>query len=131
MLENSDTATVKAWLKAALEKSGKKPAELAEHCGVRPQAVNGWLRTGRITKTNLARAAAFLGEQPTFVHAATALHANEPVSLYGWPFATVTQGELLRLAPKRLERLDTLLRQRLDEWAEDDNGGSLANPAGR
>lgn len=47
----------------AIERSGLSPSEVAVACGVSRQAVNGWLRTGRIGKGNL-RALAVLTEFP-------------------------------------------------------------------
>lgn len=71
MLDIHDTEVVRDWLTLALaaaEKGGKSKADLARHCKVSPQAVNGWLRTGRITKHNLELAAGFFGHSPSFVH---------------------------------------------------------------
>lgn len=69
MLDIADTEVVRDWLIRALDqaaKAGKKRADLARHCKVSPQAVNGWVRTGRISKHNLERAAAFFGSGPSF-----------------------------------------------------------------
>lgn len=40
-------------VKTAIQKAGVSQAKLAEECGVTPQAVSGWLRTGRIAKRHL------------------------------------------------------------------------------
>jgi SOS-response transcriptional repressor LexA len=40
-------------LQYALKQSGIKNAEIAEACGITPQAVSGWLKTGRISKNAL------------------------------------------------------------------------------
>lgn len=72
MLDSEDTEVVRAWLKRALDAAalaGKSKADLARHCNVTPQAVNGWLRTGRITKSNLERATGFFGHGPSFIDA--------------------------------------------------------------
>lgn len=70
MLDVADTDVVRQWLIAALDqaaKVGKKRADLARHCKVSPQAVNGWVRTGRISKRNLELAATFFGTGPSFI----------------------------------------------------------------
>lgn len=42
-------------LRATLTKTGITKAQIARACGVTPQAVNGWLTTGRISKEALQR----------------------------------------------------------------------------
>lgn len=117
MLDLKDTDVVRDWLVAAVTKPGKKPADLARHCEVSPQAVNGWLRTGRITKKNLEKATAFFGHGPSFTGSVPLL--REPISSYGWPFKSIELSEVTALPAKRLLRLENLIRDRLDEWAED------------
>lgn len=66
-----DTEVVRDWLTRALDaaaKGGASRADLARHCKVTPQAVTGWLRTGRISKRNLERATGFFGHGPSFTH---------------------------------------------------------------
>lgn len=58
MTENADHAGHR--LKTALRISGKTQRALAEHCDVTPQAVNKWIRTGKVGRDNLAHAAEFL-----------------------------------------------------------------------
>jgi hypothetical protein len=83
--------------------------------------VDGWVRTGRITKRNLELAAKFLGAMPAFAGATVV--AKEEAAAYSvssWPFKLVTRAEITALTRKRVDRLDRLMRERLDEWAEDD-----------
>lgn len=122
MLDIPDTEIVRAWLTTAMEhvaKSGKTPADLARHCKVTPQAVNGWLRTGRITKKNLELAAQFFGAGPSFTRQAHL--AREPQAIYGWPFKGIAAEEIAALQPKLLARLEKMMRDRLDEWADDES----------
>ena len=123
MLVKSDTDIVKAWLEEAFEAGagrGLTPLKLAEKCGVTPQAVNGWRKTGRITKKNLSLAAAYFGHGPSFDGnrgAITALQSYHGPGA-GWPFTKVSAEELAALKPRQIQRLDNMLRERLDDWAE-------------
>lgn len=78
----SDTEVVRIWLTAALsgKDSAGRRAALARHCGVSSQAVSGWLKTGRITKTNLEQATAFFGHGPSFTKLGSA--ARQPTAAY-------------------------------------------------
>lgn len=120
MLDISDTEIVRRWLAAAFvttAKSNLYPADLARHCKVTPQAVNGWIKTGRITKKNLALATKFFGHGPSFTASATGV--VEKPSPYGWPFKLVDLAEVETLSSTHLQRLDRLIRDRIDEWQED------------
>lgn len=124
-----DTETIKRWLEQALQASRAAGRDdrlpLAEHCGVTPQAVDGWRRTGRITKSNLVRAQQFFGHGPRFDDSAASVgQAREHApAAPRWPFRLVGHAEITALPPRRLRRLDAMLRARLDEWAEDDADG--------
>lgn len=124
MVSESDTDTVKAWLGQALGAEPQRAIRkkgLAQHCGVTIQAVDGWIRTGRITKRNLQLAGQFLGVFPAFVAATVvAMENTATYAASSWPFKLVPQPEITALSKKRLDRLDRLIRERLDEWAEDD-----------
>lgn len=79
-----DREIVRRWLSLALDTDdaaahGKRTA-LAAYCGVTPQAVSGWLRTGRIGKRNLERAAHFLGGGPSFTNPAPIASEPKPPS---------------------------------------------------
>lgn len=83
-----DTDVVKRWLATALKgaDAGRK-AKLASYCNVKPQAVSGWLRTGRITKKNLELAQQFLGSSPSFTSSATRAREPQPgQQQVRWPF---------------------------------------------
>ena len=49
-------------LRKAMEDAQKTGADLAAHCGVTPQAVSSWRKTGRIGKRHLKRVAEYLGK---------------------------------------------------------------------
>jgi hypothetical protein len=107
-----DAETVRQWLRAALANAdaGRKAA-LAAHCGVTPQAVSGWLKTGRVRKLNLARAAQFFGHGPTFGGAARPPMAGEPAPVYAaqavpWPFSRINHARIARLPPLDLATLE-------------------------
>ena len=111
MLENEDAATIRQWLALSLPNAtdGRRAA-LARYCGVTPQAVNGWLRTGRMRKANVVRAAEFLGTRPDFSPAPA--QARESPAAYGaaqgghWPFAHISPARIAALAPAELARLE-------------------------
>lgn len=120
MLYDSDTSVVRAWLVDALAAGapqGKTRAGLAGHCGVRRQAVSAWLKTGRITKTNLTKASQYFGHSPRFGATPTAPSAREPdpsayapaVTLPRWPFRRVTLARLLALGPQTVANIDAAL----------------------
>lgn len=108
MLDLADTDVVKRWLSDALtvgSSRGLSKSGLAEHCSVSPQAVSGWLRTGRISKSSLAHAVNYLGSAPVFTDAPTPLVAAEPVRTYSG--LTSQETDLLiafRSLPKALQR---------------------------
>ena len=110
----SDTAVVKAWLASALERGqsqGKSKTGLATACAVSPQAVTGWLNTGRITKSNLTMAAAYFGHSPSFVVPGHAAIREVPAtySASGWPFKLIDEAKLRRLSAEHLDRIETAI----------------------
>lgn len=65
----SDAEIIKSWMTEALDEgkqSGKSASDLAKLCGVSPQAVSGWKRTGRMTKANVEIAKRYFGYGPAF-----------------------------------------------------------------
>lgn len=56
-----DSAEVARRLRADLKRSGLRPIDLASKVGMSPQAVNGWLKTGRIAKHQLVLVAGVFG----------------------------------------------------------------------
>jgi hypothetical protein len=122
MLNKSDAQIVLEWLTEAFAAApDKTPAQLAAFCKATPQAVNGWLKTGRIKKQNLAKATVFFGSEPVF--SASRLILREPSARYdNWPFRSVTAAEIEALPAIQLKRLEKVMRDRLDEWLEDASG---------
>lgn len=117
MLDKSDTDTVRDWLLLALtvaEQQGKTASDLAAWCNVSPQAVNGWKRTGRITKGHLERAALFFGSGPSFTHGAGALVAREAVP--EWPFPDIERARFERLSPNQRIEIQGLVRERIERF---------------
>lgn len=113
MLDSPDAKVVAKWLKDAMAARKVGMADLARHCGVRPQAVYGWLKTGRITKSNLAAAAAFLDTPLPFAAAprdvSFSVVAEEPAGHYtgaGWPFPMIDAQLLARCPRSDLNRLE-------------------------
>lgn len=101
MLDKPDTDVVREWLAKALDASapgGTSRADLARHCKVSPQAVNGWLRTGRISKSNLEHASAFFGHGPSFTRPGTPARQQAPV--FGAAAATP---EIERLSTREID----------------------------
>jgi hypothetical protein len=117
----TDAERVRVWLGKELligADVGKSAQGLAVFCGVTPQAVHGWKRTGRISKSHLQRAAEYFGNALIFGASATAIELHEPASST-WPFRTISLSEIAQLTPQQLERLEASIRLRLDEWDED------------
>jgi hypothetical protein len=110
--EESDATRVREWLSRALESGqmrGLDPVGLSKHCGVSRQAVNGWLTTGRITKTNLAKATVYFGFGPNFGDTnVTVLQAYS--NTLPWPFP--------RIDPARYFRLESAQRDRIEAFAQ-------------
>lgn len=132
MVSASDTDTVKRWLTAALMAGSGgssaaltlKKKSLAGACQVSVQAVDGWLRTGRITKSNLETAAAYLQVAPSFTRAGVEAREHTAAArTVVWPFHLVPHAEVAALPKRRRDRLDKLMRERLDDWSEDDAAG--------
>lgn len=120
----TDSEIVRAWLERALlvgAPKGLSAQGLADFCEVSAQAVYGWRRTGRITKSNLQRATEYFGHGPVFpAPQSTALVLREPTARYNrWPFNSVTEEQIASLSRVQLARLEAGMRQRLDEWAQD------------
>ncbi|MBQ0934631.1 hypothetical protein [Ideonella paludis] len=114
----SDTETVKNWLVRVLEEGksrGKTAAGLAEHCATSPQAVSGWKKTGRITKTNLAKAAAYFGEGPSF-SGAPPLTAKEEAS--DWPFPGISRTRFQALSTEQRLEIQGVVRDRIERFEE-------------
>ncbi|AOJ86703.1 hypothetical protein WS87_08475 [Burkholderia sp. MSMB0856] len=61
MKSTNDTAEMARRITQALEELPLPLAEVAAACGVSPQAVNGWKRTGRIGKDQLPKLAQLTG----------------------------------------------------------------------
>lgn len=56
-----DNESMRAVIRAAIERSGHTHAHIAEQVGVTEQAITGWLKTGRIDKRRLPRLAQVTG----------------------------------------------------------------------
>ncbi len=117
MLDKSDTDIVRDWLLVALagaETQGKNSSDLAAWCGVSPQAVNGWKRTGRITKGNLERAASFFGSGPSFTRGGA--YAARESATSGWPFPDLDRARFDALTPNQKIEIQGVVRERIDKF---------------
>lgn len=63
-----------AWITSIIKSSGQTNAEVARAIGVTPQAVAGWMRTGRIRKGTLDRFKVYFGEPTAETRAADAAY---------------------------------------------------------
>jgi transcriptional regulator with XRE-family HTH domain len=61
MKSTNDTTELARRVKQAIDDSGMTSAQIAAACGVSPQAVNGWKKTGRIGKEQLPKLAQLTG----------------------------------------------------------------------
>ncbi len=124
MLDKSDTDTVRDWLLVALtvaETQGRTASDLAAWCGVSPQAVNGWKKTGRITKGNLERATLFFGSGPSFTpggssYAVREAVASSPAQRSGWPFPDIDRARFAALSPHQKIEIQGLVRDRIERF---------------
>lgn len=62
MQSSSDTSSLARRISQAIDESRLTAAQIAEACGVTPQAVNGWKKTGRIGKGHLPKLAELTGK---------------------------------------------------------------------
>jgi hypothetical protein len=92
---------------------GHTLVELARHCGVSPQAVSGWKRTGRISKSNLEKAVEYFGSAPSFT---TAMIAREPEAAAQWPFKRVSHARFARLPAGEKHRIERQVEFMVEEW---------------
>lgn len=116
--DDTDTDKVKSWLSMALEAgkaSGKTAQGLAEHCGTTRQAITGWKKTGRITKTNLAKAAEYFGHGPSFT--SSGLTAREPDPKV-WPFPGIDPARFDHLTHDERIEIQGLVRDRIERFEE-------------
>jgi hypothetical protein len=116
LYKGSDADTVRAWLSHVFElgaERGHTLVELARHCGVSPQAVSGWKRTGRISKSNLEKAVEYFGSAPSFT---TAMIAREPEAAAQWPFKRVSHARFARLPAGEKHRIERQVEFMVEEW---------------
>lgn len=78
---------MQTYIRKAIDDAGLIPAEVARRLDTSPQAVNGWLTTGRISKPMLAKLALLTGKPIEYFlgGAATTLTASEPRALFSRP----------------------------------------------
>ncbi|WAL81338.1 LexA family transcriptional regulator [Pandoraea sp. XJJ-1] len=74
--KNPTAPDVAARLKTALKASEKKAADLARALRVTPQAVSGWLKTGRIDKAKIPEVARELGVTSDYLLAGETMRSN-------------------------------------------------------
>lgn len=128
MLDLTDAQVIKDWLGSCLSRTpgdGKPtPSQLAKHCGVTAQAVNGWVRTGRITKSNVEKAAQFLGRGPDFLRpgSLTARESGSPA----WPLPSVTPSRFNKLPAAERAQIDHFALFVLQNWEQAGSGTAAA-----
>lgn len=107
----STSAALAQRLAAALEEGRISQVRVATECGVTKQAVQGWLRTGRIDKKHLPKLSELTGKPLAWwlsgqeVNADSAPHtpagAQEELAPYRvqqWPFRSITAAEYYSLS---------------------------------
>jgi hypothetical protein len=97
MRHEKDADVVKAWIERAIHAittRGTQLTDIAAHCGVSPQAITGWRKTGRITKKNMAVLADLAKIEPPFT--VRYLSGHEDAAGYmaheapaSWPFRDI------------------------------------------
>jgi len=78
---------MQTYIRQAIDDAGLIPAEVARRLDTSPQAVNGWLTTGRISKPMLAKLATLTGKPIEYFlgAGATMLTVREPYALFSRP----------------------------------------------
>ncbi len=119
----STSAKMAQKLGQALEESGLTQTALAERCGVSKQAVQGWLKTGRIDKGRLAKLVDATGKPLTWwldaepTHQATNI-VSDSLSDYKasrWPFTTISQHDYKRLNERQMGMVEGYIKGLLSE----------------
>lgn len=140
MLSTSERMAEK--LKEALKTRGLSQVAFAELCGVSKQAVQSWVKTGRVDKKHLPKFVEVLAyplewwlgaevsgtqhTQPT-----PPLIARETderaYSLSQWPFISITQSEYARLSERQMGSVEGYVRALLNESAPAKRNGTTGH----
>lgn len=116
-------------LRRALNTRGMSQATFAERCSVSKQAVQGWLKTGRVDKKHLQTFVAVLGYPLEWWLDASASNptpapspshvAREPVPIQydntGWPFASISATEYANLTERQKGMVEGYIKGLLHE----------------
>lgn len=116
MLKNNDAALVAKWLREQIDAyKARHPGapttkELAALAGTSPQAVSGWIKTGRISKTNMAHVCRYFNAQPLFLKAGAnevqEISISYKVKSERWPFDVLDLDAVNALSKADLLRLE-------------------------
>lgn len=126
--KRTDAARTREWLVDQLQRFatlGKNRAGLAAACGVTRQAVDGWVRTGRVSKSSLGRAISYFGVPGPFDNANSSQAGGDAVmeptpdykpqpNLTRWPFMAVSYTELCALDEAEISLVEAYIRALLD-----------------
>lgn len=107
-------------IKKLMKDKGVSPQVMAAHCEVTPGAVSNWFSTGRISKPNLAKAAALLQVS------ADELISDDGEVRIGWPFPTIAPSRFERLTPEQKLEIQGVVRHMIQGF-ESDEGNALRN----
>ena len=119
-------------LKRALQTRGMSQAVFAERCKVSKQAVQGWLKTGRVDKKHLQTFVSVLGyplewwlgastDDAAAPPTSSPAHvAREPAPIQystttTWPFASINGAEYGRLSERQKGMVEGYIKGLLDE----------------
>ena len=142
MLSTSERMADK--LKAALASRGMSQVAFAEKCGVSKQAVQSWVKTGRVDKKHLPKFVEVLGyplewwldpdattndshrSPPPPAH-----HVKEqeptPYSLSSWPFISISPSEYACLTERQMGSVEGYVRALLNESAPAKRNGTTGH----
>ena len=107
-------------IKKLMKDRGVSPQTMAAHCEVTPGAVSNWFSTGRISKPNLAKAAALLHVS------ADELISDDGEARIGWPFPSIDPGRFERLTQDQKLEIQGVVRNMIRGF-EGDEGNVLRN----
>lgn len=120
-------------LKAALAEKGLSQVELARMCGASKQAVQSWVKTGRIDKSHLPKFVEIFGrplewwldtDENTSTTARLIESSNINNQFNKWPFSSINQKEYAQLSERQMGMVEGYIRAMLQERIEVKRNGT-------
>jgi transcriptional regulator with XRE-family HTH domain len=130
----STSTRLAAKLKTALAEKSMSQTAFAEKCGVSKQAVQGWVKTGRIDKGHIAKFVDILDKPLEWWLDVDAAPAQSSIGvretsrteykLNRWPFLSVSQREYERLDERQMGMVEGYIKGLLAESPRNKRNGT-------